>query len=223
VDAGPLGYQSIAAHGHADALAFTLSVGGAEFFVDPGTYAYHTKREWRDYFRGTSAHNTVRVDGMDQSRSGGKFMWLEKAQTRCSHWSVTTTRETFEAWHDGYRRLPDPVLHRRRITFDKPARRFAIEDTLETHGRHTIELYFHCSEQCTIEAAARDCAIGNGSRIVSLKLPRVPNGEVNIYLGSVTPILGWISRRFDEKLPSPTIVWRGTVTGSTVLRTEISC
>ena len=42
-DAGPLGYQTIAAHGHADALSFTLSVGGMEFLVDPGTYAYHTR------------------------------------------------------------------------------------------------------------------------------------------------------------------------------------
>ncbi|HXN15517.1 MAG TPA: heparinase II/III family protein, partial [Usitatibacter sp.] len=51
-DAGALGYQSIAAHGHADTLAFTLSVGGEEFLVDPGTYAYHTERAWRSYFRG---------------------------------------------------------------------------------------------------------------------------------------------------------------------------
>ena len=52
VDAGPLGYRAIAAHGHADALAFTLSVGGMEFLIDPGTYAYHTQGPWRQYFRG---------------------------------------------------------------------------------------------------------------------------------------------------------------------------
>ena len=46
-DAGPLGYRSIAAHGHADALSFTLSVGGREFLIDPGTYAYHTQQAWR--------------------------------------------------------------------------------------------------------------------------------------------------------------------------------
>src|SRR5205085_1921946 len=79
VDAGPLGYGSIAAHGHADALAFTLSLGGLEFLIDPGTYAYHTKKQWRDYFRGTGAHNTVRVDVQDQSVAGGNFLWLEHA------------------------------------------------------------------------------------------------------------------------------------------------
>ena len=53
-DAGPLGYQAIAAHGHADALSFTLSAGGRELLVDPGTYAYHTQQRWREYFRGTA-------------------------------------------------------------------------------------------------------------------------------------------------------------------------
>ncbi len=86
VDAGPLGYRSIAAHGHADALSFTLSVGGLEFLVDPGTYAYHTQGAWRQYFRGTAAHNTVRVDGQDQSESGGNFMWLRKARAGCNLW-----------------------------------------------------------------------------------------------------------------------------------------
>ncbi|MGQ0749522.1 MAG: alginate lyase family protein [Betaproteobacteria bacterium] len=223
VDAGPLGYQTIAAHGHADALAFTLSVGGAEFFIDPGTYAYHTREEWRHYFRGTSAHNTVRVDGMDQSRSGGKFMWVQKARALCSHWSSTAEQDIFEARHDGYLRLPDPVLHRRRITLDKQARRFMIEDSLEMRGTHTIELYFHCSEQCRIEEAPQGYAIGHGSRRILLALPQQPQGQRSIRRGSVAPILGWISRRFDEKHPSPTIAWRSRITGSAVLRSEISC
>src|SRR5260221_679250 len=82
-DAGPLGYREIAAHGHADALSFTLSTAGEEFLVDPGTFAYHTKTEWRAYFRGTAAHNTLRVDARDQSQPGGNFMWLRKARARC--------------------------------------------------------------------------------------------------------------------------------------------
>src|SRR5262249_820859 len=102
VDAGPLGYRSIAAHGHADALALTLSLGGMEFLIDPGTYAYHTQRLWRAYFRGTAAHNTVAVDGRDQSETGGSFMWLRKARAACSVWSSTAQKDWFEGWHDCY-------------------------------------------------------------------------------------------------------------------------
>jgi hypothetical protein len=71
LDCGPLGYLGIAAHGHADALALTLSVGGEPCLVDPGTYAYWQERKWRDYFRGTSAHNTVRVDGSTSRSAAG--------------------------------------------------------------------------------------------------------------------------------------------------------
>ena len=66
-DAGALGYRAAATHGHADALSFTFSVGGREFLVDPGTYAYYTQQAWRRYFRGTAAHNALRIDGLDQS------------------------------------------------------------------------------------------------------------------------------------------------------------
>jgi hypothetical protein len=102
-DAGPLGYLSIAAHGHADALAFTLSAGGREILIDPGTYAYHTQKKWRDYFRGTSAHNTVRVDGLDQSMIGGNFMWLKHARAWCEQWESDAGRDFFAGAHDGYR------------------------------------------------------------------------------------------------------------------------
>src|SRR5262249_56564995 len=78
-DAGALGYRSIAAHGHADALAFTLSAGGREFLVDPGTYAYHTQGAWRQYFRRTSARHTGRIDGEEQAVQGGNFSRLTKA------------------------------------------------------------------------------------------------------------------------------------------------
>ncbi|HEX6733895.1 MAG TPA: alginate lyase family protein, partial [Azonexus sp.] len=145
-DAGPLGFGRLAAHGHADALSFTLALGGREFLIDPGTYAYHTEPEWRHYFRGTAAHNTARVDGEDQSSPGGNFMWLRHAAAQCSDWQSTPEKDVCEGWHDGYRRLADPVVHQRRIVLDKAARRIDIEDRFHMRGRHLVELFFHCSE-----------------------------------------------------------------------------
>src|SRR5690606_16428469 len=69
-DAGPLGFLSIAAHGHADCLSMTLSVAGREQLVDPGTYVYHAEREWRDYLRGPAAPNTGPADGGDPAPVG---------------------------------------------------------------------------------------------------------------------------------------------------------
>ena len=80
LDIGNLGYLSIVAHGHSDALSLCLNYKNKEFLVDPGTYSYHTKEKWRNYFKGTSAHNTVMVDNLNQSVIGGNFMWLGKAE-----------------------------------------------------------------------------------------------------------------------------------------------
>jgi hypothetical protein len=222
-DAGPLGYQRTAAHGHADALAFTLSVGGREFLIDPGTYAYHTQGAWRRYFRGTAAHNTLRVDGMDQSQAGGNFMWLRKAQARCTLWRPSDERDVFEGWHDGYTRLVDPVIHRRRITLDKAARRVVIEDMLQMAGEHGIELFFHCSERCRVVPDRGGYAISQAGKTLFLVLPRAKGASTDICCGSNAPILGWVSRRFDDKEPAPTIAWRARLKGEIVLRTEIIC
>jgi hypothetical protein len=222
-DAGPVGYRSIAAHGHADALAFTLSVGGLEFLVDPGTYAYHTQGPWRAYFRGTSAHNTLRVDGRDQSQSGGNFMWLKKARAGSSLWSSTAERDVFEGWQDGYTQLADPVMHRRRIVLRKVARRVAIEDRLEMAEEHEIELFFHCGERCRIDPLSDGYAIGQEAKTLILRLPRSEASGTCVYRGSSAPIGGWVSRRFDDKQPSSTIAWRARLKGRVVLHSEIIC
>lgn len=222
-DAGPLGYQTIAAHGHADALAFTLSVGRKEFLIDPGTYAYHTQGPWRQYFRGTSAHNTLRVDGMDQSQSGGNFMWLRKAHARCTLWRPSAECDIFEGWHDGYMHLPDPVMHRRRITLEKRSRRVVIEDSLLMSGAHEVELFFHCSERCRVDPVPGGCRISHAEKTLFLRLPQAEGAASQLFCGSTAPIAGWVSRKLDDKQPAPTISWRACLAGESVLRSEITC
>ena len=218
-DAGPLGYRSIAAHGHADALSLTLSVGGCEFLVDPGTYAYHTQERWRRYFRGTAAHNTVRVDGVDQSVQAGNFMWLRHARAGCSLWLSSPEKDCFEGWHDGYLRLEDPVKHRRLVQLDKRARRVLIEDVLEMEDEHEVELFFHCSEACRVDPVPGGYVLERDGVTVKLMLPA--SGEARVERGTLAPILGWVSRAFDRREPTSTIVWYARLTGRSVLRTEI--
>ena len=220
-DAGPLGYRSIAAHGHADALSFTLSAGGLEFLIDPGTYAYHTQERWRNYFRGTSAHNTVRLDALDQSVPGGNFMWLSKARAGCSLWLSSPEKDSFEGWHDGYMRLEDPVKHRRLIELDKRARKVIVEDTLEMGEEHDVELFFHCHEACSVDAIPGGYLISRNGTSLRLMLPVVENADSAVHQGSLAPMAGWVSRAFDSRRPAPTIVWQARLAQRAVLRSEI--
>jgi hypothetical protein len=222
-DAGPLGYGALAAHGHADALSFTLSIGGLEFLIDPGTYAYHGGGAWRAYFRGTAAHNTLRIDGLDQSQAGGDFMWLRHARAACETWESSAGADVLEAWHDGYLRLPDPVLHRRRIMLDKDARLVVIEDRLQMRAAHDVELFLHCAEHCSVEPVPGGFALRRGPWTVVVALPQQRPAESRLHCGSLEPLCGWVSRHYDQRQPSPTIVWRARLAGESLLRTELMC
>src|SRR5204862_920481 len=164
-----------AAHGHADALAFTLSMGENEVLADPGTYSYHTDKEWRDYFRGTAAHNTVRIDGEDQSVAGGNFLWLKHARARCTHWEQGAATERFVGEHDGYTRLADPVTHQRELVFDKERKYLEVIDRLECKERHVIEQCWHFAED-VIVTLTHDGAINAAKNGYAVKLR--PSGAV---------------------------------------------
>lgn len=85
IDHAALGFGSIAAHGHADALSFQMFADGYPVFVDPGTYIYHCDLESRNAFRKTENHNTVCINGKDQSEMLGAFLWGRKAECGLSH------------------------------------------------------------------------------------------------------------------------------------------
>ena len=70
VDAGDIAPKYISGHGHCDALSFELYYDGIPVIVNSGTHQYQTK--YRKYFRGTSAHNTLCIDGGEQSEIWGE-------------------------------------------------------------------------------------------------------------------------------------------------------
>jgi hypothetical protein len=101
-DHGPLGYLAIAAHGHADALALTLHLDGAPVVVDPGTYLYHAGGATRDRLRGTAAHNTLCIDGQDQSKIVGAFNWRNAANAHLVGYDRDGITDRIVGRHDGY-------------------------------------------------------------------------------------------------------------------------
>ncbi len=200
LDCGPLGYLGIAAHGHADALALTLSVAGEPCLVDPGTYSYWQHLKWRDYFRGTAAHNTVRVDGLDQSVSGGRFMWMRKAAVSIERMPDSPGQFDFRGSHDGYLRLPDPVRHARSVLFDAASATLVVRDELLARKAHVGELFWHFAPGLELVLSGnRLCARGKG---FALHLEACGAGlALELVRGRENPPLGWYSRSYETREP----------------------
>lgn len=221
VDVAPLGYLSIAAHGHADCLSIVMSLGGAQLLVDPGTFSYHGDDAWREYFRGTSAHNTVRVDFLDQSQQVGPFMWSRKAVPVLEHHESAGSVQVLAASHDGYERLSDPVRHRREIRFDKGACQMTVSDTIQCNGAHIVERFWHVGEDWNVKE------IGGGTFHLSrpgclVTLESSDSLECTVNVGSASPVSGWLSRRYGSKFPIPTIAARTNVCGTKTVVTNFS-
>ncbi len=211
-DCGELGFGAIAAHGHADALSFTLRAFGREVLVDPGTYDYFTFPAWRAYFRSTPAHNTVVIDGQDQSTMAGLFLWKQRAAARCTAWEPNGSPVRVAGEHDGYQRLADPVRHRRTIALGPEAGLVTVQDDLSARAGHDVTIYFHVSETCATRARSEhEYEIETGLGQVLVKLD--PRLSVTMLRGSDDPVAGWVSRRYHQRAPAVTLVGRARWSG----------
>jgi hypothetical protein len=222
LDFGEHGYTSIAAHAHADALSVQLALGDEYFLIDPGTYAYHSHPEWRTYFRSTAAHNTVRIDGVDQSVMGGSFLWTFKAQSRLLSYSDRDDAAEITAEHDGYRRLPDPVIHRRHVILDKRQSQVTIVDSFDCQDRHAAELLFHFHPATTVLATSTNLVeLAWKGRYIRVGSPD-PNLRYEVFRGVENPILGWRSPQFNRKEPIYTLRISATLDGSQTITTNLT-
>ncbi|MFJ1604972.1 alginate lyase family protein [Streptomyces sp. NPDC088253] len=222
-DGGPHGFLSIAAHAHADALSVEVRHDGVDVLADPGTYCYHGQPEWRQYFRSTLGHNTLQLDGGDQSVSGGPFLWTRQARSRVL---VAETSDASDggtarwcAEHDGYQRS----VHRRRVELTGASQELRVVD--EVRGpRRTVQLAFHLGPAIAADLAGNRAVLtwsrDGEDRSAVLDLP----GQLRwrAHRGETDPPLGWYSAGFGRKEPTTSLVGTGFADGAegftTVLR-----
>ncbi|MDO8946009.1 MAG: alginate lyase family protein [Desulfocapsaceae bacterium] len=219
-DAGSLGYPSIAAHGHADALSFCLAVNGEWWLVDPGTYAYHSQLEWRNYFRGTAAHNTLTVDGLDQSQIGGTFLWIRHAPVQFEGCGIT---ENDGQWAAGSHRGYAKIAHRRKIEYRKRAEEIHILDTVTGKGHHELTQNFHFAPDIEIKCNIDNVWVATkGQSLFTLAITGQAGWSWQVLRGSTEPISGWYSPNLGKKQATVTLrgIWSGElpVNVKTVIR-----
>jgi hypothetical protein len=133
-------------------LSLTARLGNREILIDPGTFTYMADPAERDRFRGSAAHNTVRIDGRDQAVPAGPFRWNHKPSVNLRQWTTGPQTDYLDATcaYAGF-------THRRRIVFVKPATVIVLDtvdlDTVDgPSGHRTLEQFWHLG---SAEDAAR--------------------------------------------------------------------
>ncbi len=200
MDVGPLGYLSLAAHGHADALAVTIAADGHDLVGDPGTGSYYAEPSWRRAFRSTRMHATVAVDDLDQSVAGGPFLWTRHARTTVR--AVDLNRGVVEAEHDGYRRLDAPVRHRRYLVAGPDRDWVLVLDLLEGNGRHRFRTSWPLHPDLDVEEReAGHVVLREGVPVLHVaSTSTAPARPYGVRAGDDG--LGWWSDRFESRTPA---------------------
>jgi hypothetical protein len=152
VDAGPQGVGR-SGHGHADALSLRLTMDGRRCLVDSGTGVYIAKDPAdRNVFRGTGAHNTLRVDGVAQAVADGPFSWTQTPTTQTENWIAGKSFTYFVGSHNGYERLADPVVHRRHV-LKLAGGVWLVRDVALGHAEHELEIRWHFASDLEVRSA----------------------------------------------------------------------
>lgn len=141
IDCGAIGPDYQPGHAHCDTLSFELALRGQRVIVDSGCCRYEDG-PIRQYNRGNAGHNSVTIDGQNQSE-----VW---AAHRCARRAYPTLEAfgeeldgslVFKGSHDGYGRLPGRPRHQRAIHWKE--NRLKITDRIGGEGRHHILATLH--------------------------------------------------------------------------------
>jgi len=213
VDVGGPCPPTLPAHAQADCLTFELAIDGQRLIVDPGTSTYQpgARRAWE---RGTPAHNTVAVDGLDQTEVWGTFRAARLAHASLEQATDDGSVVTVTGSHDGYRRLAGQPRHRR--TWEITARRLIIRDQVTGSGRHRLTSRLQLAPGID-PVVAPDGSIATGAARIAIDAPGATRvrvlaagaepGGVAVHFGHPVPAAA-IELDMDADLP---VAWTTTI------------
>ena len=127
LNVGSVGPKYLPGHAHANSLSFELCYKRNRIFVNGGTSVYGNGQE-RLLQRKTESHNTVLVNNVDSSEVWSGFRVARRANVIDFFTREESDEILVSAKHDGYKRLKNPVEHKRSWIFKDES--FVIEDCL---------------------------------------------------------------------------------------------
>ncbi len=178
----------------ADNLHLDIWVNGENLLLDAGTYKYNTDEQWIRYFAGSASHNTVMLGGFDQMRKGPRFVWYDWVrEIRHLNQANNILNDDFtlvvDAKIKAFAQAGKNIWHRRRVTKQKDALQWVIEDWLENAPKDLpMHQIWHLS-QYGVENYAFRVVDEDGQEVVA------------------TQTEGWYAGLYGHKEPTPRVVY----------------
>lgn len=139
MDAGPIGAEYIPGHVHCDCLSFELFYQGKPLFVNMGTGLY--QGELRRFFRSTEAHNTVRINGHEQSECWAEHRVAKRMVLEHVEYDAQCIQGTYRNY----------LGERHKRTVSLKDNRLCVADSAVANGDVTVESYLHIDPNFTLQ------------------------------------------------------------------------
>ncbi len=161
VDCGPIGPDYQPGHAHCDTLSFELSIAGRRVIVDSGVSGYEND-PLRHYVRSTAAHNTVRIDGREQSEIWSSFRVGRRAKpTHSKIERAGSNVVILRGSHDGFAFSSPAAIHTREIRHDAGNGTWSITDRVEGGGAVTVESFIHFAPDLRVSGMGDRFVVAN--------------------------------------------------------------
>ena len=147
-------------HGHCDLLSYELAIDGQRIIVDSGVYDYQANSE-RKYCRSTKGHNTVMLNGEEQSEIWGVFRVARRAKPIKPSIHEKGKTINISGGHNGYERQQRGRIHSRSIEVANHS--WSIKDRIEGNGSCLIENYIHLHPDFTAAIDKNKIALSNSN------------------------------------------------------------
>jgi uncharacterized heparinase superfamily protein len=217
-DFGPFSRCAAANHGHADALSFELHAASRPWIVDSGFfYPWKDAAVWGSYFRSTAAHNTLLIDGKEQSELSQHWDIGRRAQARLAGYrsnseEVTICGEVEPYWSGG------EVVHRREVALNQTGE-VTVRDVvlrgslLEKHVSGTdvpgtrgyrLQWFFHFVADLRVEQDGANTILARGEhQLLVCEVCRTgPAPNLRLVRGQQLPKQGWVAQTSARVTPA---------------------
>ena len=147
-------------------------------------------------------------------------MWAAHAHTQVDGVSREGAEQTWTAHHTGYRRLDPGAEHKRTVTLDSASRHLSMVDWIEVGDLQRLRMAFHLGPEVTATLEGTIAALSwetvDGPLMADLHLPAQLHWTA--HRGEASPILGWFSPQFGQRIPTTTLIGSGVCSRTLELR-----